>query len=47
MPEEFRKINSILNGKGPERTHRYVRTRVHDKIEEGFLKGDGDSKLPD
>ena len=41
LPNGFQEPNLILNGEGPERTHKYVENRVHDKIKKGFLKDDG------
>ena len=43
ISKEFQKTNSILSGEGPDSTQKSVKTRVHDKTEEDFLKDERSS----
>ena len=44
IPKIFQEAGLILSGECPECTKTYMRTRIHDKIKNGFLKGEGYSQ---
>jgi len=39
-PKHFKKADLILSGERSECTKTYMRTRTHEKIKNGFLKGE-------